>query len=56
MTHQETVWTPNGDAMISPITPITPPEFEPATSQQPTLGDLAEMANRILQADVPGVS
>ena len=53
MMIQEIVDTPNGDAMISPI---VPPEFEPATSQQPTLGDLAEMANRILQADVPGVS
>lgn len=50
---QETVWTPNGDAMISPI---VPPEFEPATSQQPTPEQLAELANRILQADVPGVS
>jgi len=46
-----TVYTPNGDAMISPI---TPPEFEPATSQQPTPEQLAELANRILQSDVPG--
>ena len=48
--EQQTVSTPNGDAMLSPIV------FEPLTSQQPTPEQLAEMANHILQSDVPGVS
>jgi len=48
--EQQTVATPNGDALLSP------PEFEPATSQQPTPEQLAELANRILQFDVPGVA
>ena len=50
--EQQTVYTANGDAMLSPIVPIA---FEPATSQ-PTPEQLAELANRILQADVPGMS
>ena len=51
--EQQTVYTANGDAMLSPIVPIA---FEPATSRQPTPEQLAELANRILQADVPGMS
>jgi len=39
--------------MISPITPIV---FDQPMSQQPTPEQLAELANRILQFDVPGVA
>lgn len=48
--EQQTVATPNGDALLSPIV------FDQPTSQPPTTEQLAELANRILQSDVPGVA
>ncbi len=69
--EQQTVYTANGDAMLSPIVFDTPTNRQPETgylmlgqygasfvdcTASNTPEQLAELANRILQADVPGMS